>query len=116
MIIYLKHNVDSIQDYIKVDSNEMLLIINVGWFFPNTKAKVNMLLKILREYDTNDQLGNVLDSTYKSLLQHLRLATQVDNRKLAKQLVKNIDQIKIFNGLYGYTIPEWKEKDKSYAD
>lgn len=26
------------------------------------------------------------------------------------------DQIKIFNGLYGQTIPEWKEKDKSYAD
>ena len=104
------------QDQIKVDSNEMLLIINVGWFFPNTKAKVTKLLKILREYDTDDSLGTVLDSTFKSILEHLRLATMVDDRKAAQQLVKNIDQIKIFNGLYGQTIPEWKEKDKCYAD
>lgn len=111
MIIFLENS-----SQIKVVSNEMLLIINVGWFFPNTKARVTKLLKILREYDTNDRLSTVLDSTYKSLLELLKLATQVDNRKLAKQLVKNIDQIKIFNGLYGDTIPEWKEKDKSYAD
>jgi len=79
----------------------MLLIINVGWFFPNTKAKTTQLLNILKEYDTDDSLEIVLDNLAHSLIEHIRLCIDVDNRKLAKQLVKNLDQIKIFNGLYG---------------
>lgn len=101
MISYLLHTVEAIQDQIKVDSNEMLLIINVGWFFPNTKAKVKQLLKILKEYDTNDSLGIVLDRLAHTLIVFIRDDIQNHFDKEAKQLVKNLDQIKIFNGLYG---------------
>lgn len=101
MIVYLKHNVDSIQDQIKVDSNEMLLIINVGWFFPNTKAKTKQLLNILKEYDTDDSLGIVLDNLAYYLIDYIRHCTLLDRKKDAKQLVRNLDQVKIFNGLYG---------------
>lgn len=101
MIIYLKHNLEAVQDQIKVDSNEMLLIINVGWFFPNTKAKTKQLLNILKEYDTDDSLGIVLDNLAHSIIEHIRFCIRLDSKKDAKQLVKNLDQIKIFNGLYG---------------
>lgn len=101
MITYLKHNVDSIQDQIKIDSNEMLLIINVGWFFPNTKAKTKQLLNILKEYDTDDSLGIVLDELAHYLIDYIRHCTLLDRKKDAKQLVRNLDQVKIFNGLYG---------------
>ena len=101
MIIYLQHNIDSYMDQIKVDSNEMLLIINVGWFFPNTKAKTKQLLNILKEYDTDDSLGFVLDNLAHSIIKYIRFSLESDQKKDAKQLVKNLDQIKIFNGLYG---------------
>ena len=101
MICYLKHNVAALQDQIKVDSNEMLLIINVSWFFPNTKAKTKQLLNILKEYDTDDSLGIVLDTLAHRLIEFIRFSIEIDKKKDAKQLVKNLDQIKIFNGLYG---------------
>lgn len=101
MICYLRHNLEAVQDQIKVDSNEMLLIINVGWFFPNTKTKTKQLLNILKEYDTDDSLGIVLDNLAHSLIKHIRFCIDLDKKKDAKQLVKNLDQIKIFNGLYG---------------
>lgn len=101
MICYLKHNLEAVQDQIKVDSNEMLLIINVGWFFPNTKAKTKHLLNILKEYDTDDSLGIVLDQLAHTLIIYIRDDIQNHFDKEAKQLVKNLDQIKIFNGLYG---------------
>ena len=104
MIIYLKHNLEAVQDQIKVDSNEMLLIINVSWFFPNTKAKTKQLLNILKEYDTDDSLGIVLDNLAHSIIEHIRICIKLDNKKDAKQLVRNLDQIKIFNGLYGVSL------------
>ena len=101
MICYLRRGFESIQDQIKVDSNEMLLIINVSWFFPNTKAKTKQLLNILKEYDTDDSLGIVLDNLAHSIIELIRICIKLDSKKDAKQLVRNLDQIKIFNGLYG---------------
>ena len=75
------------------------MIINVTWWFPDTKARVNKLLKIMYENDCDYSLGLVLSNLVISLRQFQK--EEYVNPKMKEKLERNIDQIKVFNGLYG---------------
>ena len=45
MIAYLERQDGGYQDRIKIENNRFLMIINVTWWFPDTKARLNKLLK-----------------------------------------------------------------------
>lgn len=85
---------------IRITSDSMELVIQVGLWFPNTKAKLNQLLKLMDEHDTDNKLQYVLPA----LQEDLKLAATFRDRPVrsakmfCKMLNSNISQIEMFRG------------------
>ena len=110
MILYDRH-------YLAIeitDEHSMRLIINISEWFPNTKAKCNQLLKIMREYSSPAELGEVLTWLYFNL--DNKKATfgyreNIEKPAFNKMLSSNKSLISMFNGLYGGEI--WQTSSAS---
>lgn len=103
-MIYYYHLAKTGKPQLKITTDSMNLEINVGMWFPNTKAKVKQLLTIMKEnkWDCETQFAGAL----AGLVEDLRLSytfkdREVKNTKMfCKMLNSNIEQIRIFAGLY----------------
>lgn len=103
-MIYYYHRAKDLKPMLKIEgwNNSFTLEINVGLWFPNTKAKLKDLLKLIRDNDENDRCMSVL----ATLNEDLKSKYTFDNRKVkstkmfAKMLNSNIEQVKLFAGLY----------------
>ncbi len=80
---------------IRITSDSMELLIKVGLWFPNTKAKVKQLLDLMAEYNT----GNMED-ILKKLIETLEdkstfeLNFNKDQKMFKKMLTRNINMLK----------------------
>ena len=103
-MIYYYHLAKTGKPYLKISTDSFNLEINVGMWFPNTKAKVKQLLTIMNEnkWDCETQFAGAL----AGLVEDLRLSytfkdREVKNTKMfCKMLNSNIEQIRIYAGLY----------------
>lgn len=87
---------------IKIENSRYYLLIDVHWFFPANKKDLTLLLKELYNNDYLDfkghyQLNTVLSNVIKELVESKEYNTIAEN----KRIDRNIEQIKVFNGLYG---------------
>ena len=71
-MIYYYHLAKTGKPYLKITTDSMNLEINVGMWFPNTKAKVKQLLTIMKEnkWDWETQFAGAL----AGLVEDLRLS------------------------------------------
>ena len=81
----------------------MTLHIIVHEWFPNTKQKVALLLKVMRENSTPQELSETLDNLIMDLNNKDTFAGRNNSKKptFINMLARNKKQISIFNGLYG---------------
>lgn len=99
-MIYYYRPVKQQVPQIRITSDSMELLINVNLWFPNTKAKLNQLLKLMDEHDTDNKLQYVLPA----LQEDLKTAATFRDRPVkstkmfCKMLNSNIEQIMIFRG------------------
>lgn len=99
-MIYYYRPVKQQVPQIRITSDSMELLIKVGLWFPNTKAKLNQLLKLMDEHDTDNKLQYVLPA----LQEDLKTAATFRDRPVkstkmfCKMLNSNIEQIRIFGG------------------
>ena len=87
---------------IRITSNSIELLIKVNLWFPNTKAKLNQLLKLMNKYDTNNKLQYILPLLQEDLkTAAIFIDRPVKSTKMfCKMLNSNIEQIRIFGGSY----------------
>ena len=99
MISYIRNENGGYQSRIKIENNRYLLLVNTVWFFPANKKDLTQLLKALYINDTSIpyQLDDVLSNLISDLVKDLQYCTESEK----KRIIKNIEQIKVFNGLYG---------------
>lgn len=99
-MIYYYHNVKGNEPYIRIITQAMKLDVNVSMWFPNTKAKLNQLLKLMEEYDFEGELPVVLIQLSDDLKSHQTFQyRKVKSTKMfVKMLNSNIEQIRIFGG------------------
>ena len=88
-----------ISDIIYIMNDRFQLWINVRHWFPESKTKVNQLLKLIYLNDDRYETGPVLDKLVRYLTDYSK--QDFVNDRCRRRLEKNIEQIKIFNGLYG---------------
>ena len=69
MIYYYHRNLDNIPMF-RVLTSTFNLEINVSTWFPNTKNKLAMLLKLLNEYDYEGKLPEILIHLSDDLKSH----------------------------------------------
>ena len=89
--------------HFKVESVSMELMIVVPEWFPNTKQKLTLLLKVMKEYSTPAELSEMLDNLMMDLNNKDTFAGRNNSKKptFINMLARNKKQISIFNGLYG---------------
>ena len=89
--------------YLKVVSEFMELRIVVPEWFPNTKQKLTLLLKVMKEYSTPTELSEMLDNLMMDLNNKDTFAGRNNSKKpkFVNMLAMNKKQISVFNGLYG---------------
>ena len=105
-MIYYYHLAKTGKPYLKVTTDSMNLEINVGMWFPNTKVKVKQLLTIMKENSYNCVTSTQFAGALAGLVEDLKLSytfkdREVKNTKMfCKMLNSNIEQIRVFAGLY----------------
>ena len=99
-MIYYYHIVKRNEPYIRILTQAMILDVNVSMWFPNTKAKLNQLLKLMEEYDNRGKLPEILIQLSDDLKSHQTFQyREVKSTKMfVKMLNSNIEQIRIFGG------------------
>lgn len=99
MISFIPFQEGGYQSRIKIENNRYLLLVNTTWFFPATKKDLTHLLKVLYHNDTSIpyQLDNVISAIISDLINDFAYNTESEK----KRILKNIEQMKIFNDLYG---------------
>lgn len=100
MIYYYDKRCGAADTVIKIESSSMKMIVYVAKWFPNTQAKLNRLLNIMKDYDDDGILPDVLSRLYDDLkdpdMFKLRPNTEKDTFK--RMLKKNIINIVEFGG------------------
>lgn len=100
MIYYYSKRQGAADTVIKIESSSMKMIVYVARWFPNTQAKLNRLLNIMKDYDDDGILPDVLSRLYDDLkdpdMFKLRENTEKDTFK--RMLKKNIINIVEFGG------------------
>ena len=110
-MIYYFHTKRENCPYIRIRSHSMYMEINVSEWFPNTKAKLNLLLKLMDEYDhrwdtpdSDDEVKWHLPEILIALQEDLKDKNTFAHRPVksvkmfCKMLNSNIEQIRIFGG------------------
>ena len=99
MIYYFK-TVNANVPHIRILHYSFGLTINISNWFPNTKAKLNQLLKLMEIYDFEGKLPEILIQLSDDLKSHQTFQyREVKSTKMfVKMLNSNIEQIRIFGG------------------
>ena len=99
-MIYYYRTKDGNIPHIRIRHYSFELILNVGNWFPNTKAKLNQLLKLMNEYDEEGKLPDILCYLQEDLkLKDTFRFREVKSTKMfCKMLNSNISQIGMFGG------------------
>lgn len=97
MIEFIKTAAGGYPSKIKIENNVYLLLVATEWFFPAKKKDLTVLLRVLYNNDCNNSLNRVLSCIINELIADRLYCTESE----CKRIEKNIDQIKVFNGLYG---------------
>ena len=101
MVSYIVGGIGGYQDVVRIENNCFLLCVNICRWFPESKQKLTQLLKLIYHNDNSNETGPILDRIVKYLTDFSK--QEYVNDRLRRRLEKNIEQIKIFNGLYGGT-------------
>ena len=100
MIYYYDKRCGAADTVIKIESSSMKMIVYVAHWFPNTQAKLNRLLNIMKDYDDDGILPDVLSRLFDDLkdpkMFELRPNTEKDTFK--RMLKKNLINIVEFGG------------------
>lgn len=100
MIYYYNKRCGAANTVIKIESSSMKMIVYVAQWFPNTQAKLNRLLNIMKDYDDDGILPDVLSRLFDDLkdpdMFKLRPNTEKDTFK--RMLKKNLINIVEFGG------------------
>lgn len=99
-MIYYYHRLVDKEPMLRITTDSFDLQINVGMWFPNTKAKVIQLLKLMYEYDYKGELPEILEVLQEDLKSKATFQDRkVQSAKMfCKMLNSNIEQIRIFGG------------------
>lgn len=99
-MIYYYHKVADSVPMLRITTDSFDLQLNVGMWFPNTKAKVSQLLKLMYEYDFKKDLQVILEQLQEDLKSKATFQDRkVQSAKMfCKMLNSNIEQIRIFGG------------------
>ena len=103
-MIYYYHEARTGLPKMKIEgwNNSFNLEINVNMWFPNTKAKVKTLLNIIKENDEDDRKASVLATLVEDLKVRDTFNGRVvkSSKTFCRMLNSNIEQVRIFAGLY----------------
>lgn len=96
---YNKHNGAKVT-VIKIESSSMKMILYVADWFPNTQAKLNRLLNIMKDYDDDGILPDVLSRLYDDLKEPDMFKFRPNSEKdtFKRMLKKNLINIVEFGG------------------
>ena len=99
-MIYYFHQVENDKPILRLITDNMRLELNVSLWFPTTKSKLAVLLKLLNEYDYEGKLPEILIQLSDDLKSHQTFRDrEVKSTKMfIKMLNSNIEQIRIFGG------------------
>ena len=100
MIYYYNKRCGAAETVIKIETDSMKMIVYVAKWFPNTQAKLNRLLNIMKDYDDDGILPDVLSRLFDDLkdpkMFELRPNTEKDAFK--RMLHNNLYKISEFGG------------------
>lgn len=103
-MIYYYHLAKTGEPQLKITTDSMNLEIKVGMWFPNTKVKVKQLLTIMKEnkWDCETQFAGALAGLVEDLKVRDTFNGRVvkSSKTFCRMLNSNIEQIRIFAGLY----------------
>ena len=105
-MIYYFHEAKTLRPELRIKgyNNSFNLEVNVGMWFPNTKANVKRLLQLIKENDEDNRMDGVLatltedlrsSETFKARYKELK-----SSKMFCKMLNNNIEQVRLFAGLY----------------
>lgn len=100
MIFYYDKRRGAAETVIRIETDSLEMIVYVARWFPNTQAKLNRLLNIMKDYDDDGILPDVLSRLFDDLkdpdMFKLRPNTEKDTFK--RMLKKNLINIVEFGG------------------
>lgn len=100
MIYYYNKKWESPESVIVVESSSMKLTVYVAHWFPNTQAKLNRLLNIMKDYDDDGILPDVLSKLFDDLKDPdmFKLRPNKEKDTFKRMLKKNLINIVEFGG------------------
>ena len=101
MICFIPNVSGGYQARLKIENMSFLLIINLDTWFPNTKANVKKLFFIMKENDQLYALDQTIGHIIKELYDYRKTCEFLGSLQTVKKLDKNIEYLKVLNGLYG---------------
>ena len=101
MICFLPNVPGEYQARLKIDSMDFLLIITLDAWFPNTKANIKKLFFLMKENDQLYTLDQTIGHIIKELYDYKKTCEFLGLLQTVKKLDKNIEYLKVLNGLYG---------------
>ena len=100
MIYYYNKRCGAADTVIKIETSSLKMIVYVAHWFPNTQAKLNRLLNIMRDYDDDEILPDVLSRLFDDLKDPKMFELRPNREKDAFKcmLKKNLITIVEFGG------------------
>lgn len=100
MIYYYDKRCGAAVTVIKIESSSLKMILYVADWFPNTQAKLNRLLNIMKDYDDDGILPDVLSRLFDDLKDPNMFKFRPNSEKdtFKRMLKKNLINIVEFGG------------------
>lgn len=100
MIYYYDKRCGAADTVIKIETSSLKMIVYVAHWFPNTQAKLNRLLNIMKDYDDDGILPDVLSRLFDDLKDPKMFELRPNREKDAfkRMLKKNLITIVEFGG------------------
>lgn len=100
MIYYYNKRCGAADTVIKIETSSLKMIVYVAQWFPNTQAKLNRLLNIMKDYDDDGILPDVLSRLIDDLKDRNMFEMRPNRNKdtFWRMLQKNLKTISEFGG------------------
>ena len=100
MIYYYNKKYEAPETVIVVESSSMKMTVYVAHWFPNTQAKLNRLLNIMKDYDDDGILPDVLSRLIDDLIDRNMFEMRPNRNKdtFWRMLQRNLKTISEFGG------------------
>ena len=89
------------QVMLKIENMSFQLIINLDAWFPNTKKNIKKLFFLMKENDPLYMLDQAISYIIEELYDYRKTCELLGSLQTVKKLDKNIEYLKVLNGLYG---------------